>query len=134
MPRYKPADRSPRPLPVVLSEQIQSGTFEFGLDHLVDHELNLAALDARLNNDETGASAYNPRVMLKVGWRTMGIPSRRAVQAQNDLRGTVQALVVGDRAEMRHTGGMKRLTSTPNSQRLGLMPWAGRNGVFAQPR
>ncbi len=67
MPRYKPADRSPRPLPVVLPEQIQSGTFEFSLDHLVDHELNLAALDARLNNDETGASAYNPRVMLKVG-------------------------------------------------------------------
>ena len=66
MPRYKPVDRSPRLLPVVLSEQIQPGTFEFALDHLVDHELNLAALDARFNNDETGASAYDPRVMLKI--------------------------------------------------------------------
>ncbi len=66
MPRYKPVDRSPRLLPVVLSEQIQSGTFEFALDHLVDHELNLDALDARFNNDETGASAYDPRVMLKI--------------------------------------------------------------------
>ena len=66
MPRYKPVDRSPRLLPVVLSEQIQSGTFEFALDHLVDHELNLDALDVRFNNDEVGASAYDPRVMLKI--------------------------------------------------------------------
>ena len=66
MARYKPVDRSPRFLPVVLSEQIQPGTFEFALDHLVDHELDLSALDARFNNDETGASAYDPRVMLKI--------------------------------------------------------------------
>jgi transposase len=66
MARYKPVDRSARFLPVVLSEQIQPGTFEFALDHLVDHELDLSALDARFNNDETGASAYDPRVMLKI--------------------------------------------------------------------
>ena len=51
---------------MVLAEQIQPGTFEFALDHLVDHELDLSALDARFNNDETGASAYDPRVMLKI--------------------------------------------------------------------
>jgi transposase len=66
MARYKTVDRSPRFLPVVLSEQIQPGTFEFALDHLVDHELDLSGLDARFNNDETGASAYDPRVMLKI--------------------------------------------------------------------
>ena len=66
MARYKPVDRNPRFLPVVLSEQIQPGTFEFALDHLVDHELDLSALDARFNNDEVGASAYDPRVMLKI--------------------------------------------------------------------
>ena len=53
-------------IPVVLAEQIQPGTFEFALDHLVDQELDLAALDARFNNDVTGASAYDPRVMLKI--------------------------------------------------------------------
>jgi transposase len=53
-------------LPVILSEQIQPGTFEFALDHLIDHELDLCALDAKFNNDETGASAYDPRVMLKI--------------------------------------------------------------------
>jgi len=66
MPRYKPVDRNPRLLPVVLSEQIQPGTFEFALDHLVDHELDLSALDAKFRNDEVGASAYDPRVMLKI--------------------------------------------------------------------
>lgn len=66
MPRYKPVHRDPLLLPVVLSEQIQPGTFEFALDHLVDHELDLSALDARFRNDETGASAYDPRVMLKI--------------------------------------------------------------------
>jgi transposase len=53
-------------IPVMLSEQIQPGTFEFALDHLVDHELDLTRLDARFNNDETGASAYDPRVMRKI--------------------------------------------------------------------
>ena len=66
MPRYKPVDRSPRFLPVVLADQIQPGTFEFALDHLVDHELDLSALDAKFRNDEVGASAYDPRVMLKI--------------------------------------------------------------------
>jgi len=66
MPRYKPVHRDPLLLPVVLSEQIQPGTFEFALDHLVDHELDLSALDAKFRNDETGASAYDPRVMLKI--------------------------------------------------------------------
>lgn len=48
MARYKPIDRNPRLLPVVLSEQIQPGTFEFALDHLVDNELDLSALDGEL--------------------------------------------------------------------------------------
>jgi len=66
MPRYKPVHRDPLLLPVVLTDQIQPGTFEFALDHLVDHELDLSALDAKFCNDETGASAYVPRVMLKI--------------------------------------------------------------------
>src|SRR5664279_2343232 len=63
---YKPIERGGMLIPVMLHEQIQPGTFEFALDHLVDHELDLSALDARFNNDEVGASAYDPRVMLKI--------------------------------------------------------------------
>lgn len=66
MARYKSIARGGMLIPVMLHEQIQPGTFEFALDHLVDHELDLSALDARFNNDEVGASAYDPRVMLKI--------------------------------------------------------------------
>ncbi|MDI1239260.1 MAG: hypothetical protein PSV26_17390 [Polaromonas sp.] len=34
--------------------------------HLVDRDLDLSALDAQFKNDEMGASAYDPRVMLKI--------------------------------------------------------------------
>jgi hypothetical protein len=37
MARYKPTDRNPRLLPVVLSEQIQPGTFKLALGHPVDN-------------------------------------------------------------------------------------------------
>lgn len=66
MPRYKPVEHNGLFIPVVLEEQIQPGTFEFALTHLVDEELDLSALDARFRNDATGASAYDPRVMLKI--------------------------------------------------------------------
>lgn len=66
MPRYKPVERNGLFIAVVLEEQIQPGTFEFALQHLVDEELDLTALDAKFRNDVTGASAYDPRVMLKI--------------------------------------------------------------------
>ena len=68
---------------MLLSEQIQPGTFEFALDHLVDHELDLSALDARFSNDQTGASAYDPRVMLKIVLLaySRGLISSRRIEA-----------------------------------------------------
>ena len=83
MPRYKPVHRDSLLLPVVLSDQIQPGTFEFALDHLVDHELDLSALDAKFRNDETGASAYDPRVMLKIVLLaySRGLISSRRIEA-----------------------------------------------------
>lgn len=84
MARYKPVERSGMFIPVVLSEQIQPGTFEFAVDHLVDQELDLSALDARFHNDETGASAYDPRVMLKIvllAYSRGLISSRKIAQA-----------------------------------------------------
>jgi transposase len=66
MARYKPVQRNGIFVPVVFAEQIQPGTFEFALDHLVEDELDLTPLDARFRNDATGASAYDPRAMLKI--------------------------------------------------------------------
>ena len=66
MARYKLVDRSPKFIPIVLDAQIQPGSFEYALDYLVDNELDLSALHERYNNDETGAPAYDPAVLLKI--------------------------------------------------------------------
>ena len=58
MAHYKHIDTSPRLLAVDLKRQLLPGTFEHALDHLLAHEIDLSALDARFKNDETGASAY----------------------------------------------------------------------------
>ena len=64
--RYKLVDRSPRFLPIVLESQLVSGSFEHALDVLIDTEIDLSGLAARFCNDETGAPAYDPAVMLKI--------------------------------------------------------------------
>jgi transposase len=66
MARYKPVFRGLTMIPLSLEDQIVEGMFEFALRQLVDEGLDLSGLDARFNNDETGASAYDPQVMLKV--------------------------------------------------------------------
>ncbi len=66
MARYKHIDTSPRFLAVDLKRQLLAGTFEHALNHLLDHEIDLSALDARFKNDETGATAYPPAMLLKV--------------------------------------------------------------------
>jgi transposase len=83
MPRYKPSDCHSLMLPVVLSEQIVPGSYAFALSYLVDHELDLSALDARFKNDITGASAYDPRVMLKIVLLaySQGLISSRSIAA-----------------------------------------------------
>jgi transposase len=83
MPRYKPAQRNGLFIAVVLEEQIQPGTFEFALQHLVDQELDLGALDAKFRNDITGATAYDPRAMLKLVLLaySRGLTSSRKIEA-----------------------------------------------------
>jgi transposase len=66
MARYKPVFRGMKLIPLSLEDQIQPGTFEFALNQLVDEELDFAPLNAKFNNDETGASAYDPRTMFKI--------------------------------------------------------------------
>jgi transposase len=83
MARYKPVDRHlSKLLPVRFSEQILSGTFEYALNWLVDHEIDLTVFDARYRNDETGAAAYDPAVLLKIvllGY-ARGLTSSRSIE------------------------------------------------------
>jgi len=66
MARYKLIDRSPKFIPVVLDAQLIAGSFEYALDYLIDHELDLSRFDAHYNNDDTGAPAYAPSILLKI--------------------------------------------------------------------
>ena len=67
MANYKPTNPSQGLfLPVYLKKQLHKGTFEYAIDFIIDNELNLSHLDNRYNNDETGAPAYDPRILLKV--------------------------------------------------------------------
>ena len=82
MARYKYIDTSPRFLAVDLEAQLLPGTFEHALNHLLDHEIDLSAFDARFNNDECGASAYPPAMLLKIVLLaySRGIVSSRAIE------------------------------------------------------
>ncbi len=66
MARFKPIHKGMKLLPVDLERQLIPGTFEYALNYLVDHELDLSSLVCRYNNDEQGASAYSPAVLLKI--------------------------------------------------------------------
>ena len=48
------------------ARQLLPGTFEHALSHLIDSEIDLKQFAARFKNDETGAPAYDPAVLLKV--------------------------------------------------------------------
>jgi len=53
-------------IPVHFKHQIQAGTFEYTLSRLIDSELDLSIFDSRFNNDEDGAPAYDPKLLLKI--------------------------------------------------------------------
>lgn len=83
MARYRPIDTSPRFIAVDLQRQLLPGSFEYALNHLIDHELDLSGFDARYRNDLTGAPAYPPGTLLKVVLYaySQGIVSSRATEA-----------------------------------------------------
>ena len=53
-------------IPVNFEQQIIPGTFEYALAHIIDNHLDLTSFDQWYNNDNGGASAYPPSVMLKI--------------------------------------------------------------------
>jgi transposase len=66
MARYKRIDTQPKFLPVDLARQLLPGTFEHAVHHLLEHLIDLSPFDERFRNDETGAPAYPPALLLKV--------------------------------------------------------------------
>jgi len=74
---------------IYFDEQLIPGTFEYALNHIVDHELDLYMFLDRYKNDDTGAPAFDPAILLKIIFfaYSHGITSSRKIEAacQNNI-------------------------------------------------
>jgi transposase len=67
MARYKEYDYSQgKFIPIHFDKQIIPGSFEHTLHYLIDNEIDLSIFDLRYQNDDTGAPAYDPAILLKI--------------------------------------------------------------------
>lgn len=53
-------------IPVSLEKQLMPGTLEFAIHKLVETYMDLSVFDDKYHNDQTGRSAYDPKILLKV--------------------------------------------------------------------
>ena len=114
-------------LPISFSRQILPGTFEYSLNHLIDHELDLSVFDARYRNDETGAPAYDPAILLKIVLYAYS----RGITSSRDIEQCCRENVVffKDRSQsvkQSYATKMKQKIDTPEgrqqySRRLGIV-------------
>jgi len=66
MARFKYSDNSQGVfLPINLEEQLIPGTFEWTLDYLIN-KMDMSLFEDNYHNDEKGAAAYSPKMLLKV--------------------------------------------------------------------
>ena len=83
MAKYKRYDYKQRlMIPVSLEEQLVPGTLEFAIHTLVESRMDMSVFDDNYQNDETGRSAYDPKILLKVvllGY-SRGLISSRAIE------------------------------------------------------
>ena len=83
MARLKEVKTGVAMLVIDFDKQLQPGSFAHALCHMVDRELDLTGLLARIRNDDGGAPAYDPGVLLKIVLLaySQGIISSRKMQA-----------------------------------------------------
>lgn len=83
MPRFIPYDpKQSKLVAICYADQLQPGTFEFAINHLIDHKLDLSIFEARYANDDGGRPAYDPAILLKIILfaYSQGITSSREIQ------------------------------------------------------
>ncbi len=83
MPRFKPLNYQQNSMVVInYLDQLQAGTFEHAIHHLIDEKLDLSVFYPRYQNDATGRPAYDPAALLKIILfaYSKGITSSREIQ------------------------------------------------------
>jgi hypothetical protein len=64
MAKYKRYDyKQSLMIPVSLEEQLMPGTLEFAIHTLVESRMDMSVFDDNYQNDETGRSAYDPKIL-----------------------------------------------------------------------
>lgn len=83
MAKFVPYDPKQSKMVVIsYADQLQPGTFEFAINHLIDHKLDLSVFHDRYANDEGGRPAIDPAILLKIILfaYSKGITSSREIQ------------------------------------------------------
>jgi len=83
MPKFIPYDYNQSSMVVInYEDQLQPGTFEHAIHHLVDQRLDLTLFNPKFKNDDQGRPAYDPAILLKIILfaYSKGITSSREIQ------------------------------------------------------
>jgi len=83
MPKFIPYDYNQHSMVVInYLDQLQAGTFEYAVHHLVEHKLDLSLFFPHYNNEDGGRPAYDPAILLKTVLfaYSKGITSSREIQ------------------------------------------------------
>ena len=69
-------------IPVNYKKQLLPGTYEYTLNELLNEKIDLEPFYENIKNDETGAPAYDPAILLKIILfsYSRGIISSRAIE------------------------------------------------------
>src|SRR3990167_7905330 len=100
MARYKPTDYGQGQfIAISFEKQILPGSFEHAVNFVVDEKLDFSILDEAHTNDDSGAPAYDPRVMLKIVLcaYARGIFSSRDIEAECQENVVMMALSANSR-------------------------------------
>ncbi|MCH7881164.1 MAG: IS1182 family transposase [Proteobacteria bacterium] len=67
MPKFIPYDYNQSSMVVInYQDQLQPGTFEHAIHHLIDKRIDLSIFDPNYQNDDVGRPAYDPSILLKI--------------------------------------------------------------------
>ena len=83
MPNFKPYNYDQSAMIVInYRDQLQPGTFEYAIDHLIEHKLDLSIFFPNYNNESSGRKAYDPAILLRIILfaYSKGITSSREIQ------------------------------------------------------
>ena len=67
MARFKPYKYDQMVMvPILFQDQLEPGTLEYTINELVEHHIDLSVFEGRYQNDNSGARAIHPKLLLKV--------------------------------------------------------------------